>query len=132
MSSFFAVPNAGRVWGNTAEKLWKKEMKRQKRTILRELIKEATVDAHGDEEQEGAFLVMLEESLPTPFKALVVGEEVEVTGVDQGVEDRGIMAICKRKGKKYRVSITSLEWAGKPPEGSEWIEVYKVWIRGGW
>ena len=111
-----------------------KEVKNQKTTNprLKKLIEEAIVDAYGDEEQEGAFLVILEEKLPTPFKALVVGEEVEVTGVDQGVEDRVIMAICRRKGRKYRISITSLEWVDKPPKGVEWIEAYKAWIRGGW
>ncbi len=83
---------------------------------LREIIEEAIVDAYGDEEQEGGFLVLLEENLPFPFKALVVGEEVEVIGVDIGADERGIMAICKRGGKKHRVSVTSLEWKGKPPK----------------
>ena len=97
---------------------------------LQELIEEAIIDAYGEEEQEGAFLVMLEDSLPTPFQALVVGEDVEVTGFDKSVGDRGIMAICRRKGRKYRVSISSLEWVGKPPKGAEWIEAYKAWSRG--
>lgn len=110
-------------------------MKRQKKISparLRELIEEATVDAYGDEEQEVGFLTMLYENLPFSFKALVVGEEVEVLGVNQGVEDRGIMAICKRKGKKYRVNVASLEWPGKPLKEAEWIEAYKAWIRGEW
>lgn len=77
---------------------------------LRDLIEEAIVDAYGDVEQEAGFLVMLENNLPFPFKAFVVGEEVEVRGVDQGAHDREIVAICKRKGREYRVSITSLEW----------------------
>ena len=109
-------------------------MKGQKRTSprIRELIEEAIVDAYGDEEQEVGFLTMLQDNLPFPFRALVVGEEVEVTGLDQGVHERGIMAICKRKGKKYRISVTSLEFAGQPPEEAEWIEAYKAWVRGGW
>ncbi len=97
---------------------------------LRKLIEEAIVDAYGDDEQEVGFLTMLEENLPFPFNAFVVGEEVEVIGVEQGIEERGIIAICKRKGKKYRVSITSLEWPGKPPKEAECIEAYKAWIKG--
>lgn len=97
---------------------------------LKKLIEEAIVDAYGEEEQEGAFVVMLEDNLAFPFKALVVGEEVEVTGVEQSSSGRGIMAVCKRKGKKYRVSVTSLEWVGKPPKGAEWLEAYKLWLRG--
>jgi len=99
---------------------------------IKELIEEVIVDAYGDEEQELGFLTMLDENLPFTFKALVVGEEIEVMGIDPNVEDRGIMTICKRKGKKYRVSVTSLEWPGKPPKEAEWIEAYQAWIRGGW
>jgi len=99
---------------------------------IRKFIEEAIVDAYGDEEQEVGFLTMREDNLPFPFKALVVGEEVEVIGVEQDPHERGIMAICKREGKKYRVSVTSLAFAGKAPEEIEWIEAYKVWIRGGW
>lgn len=97
---------------------------------LQELIEEAIIDAYGEEEQEGAFLVMLEDNLPTPFQALVVGESVEVIGFDRSGGDRGIMAICRRKGRKYRISVSSLEWVGKPLKGAEWIEAYKAWARG--
>ena len=99
---------------------------------IREIIEEATVDAYGDEEQESGFLVVIEDNLPFPFKALVIGEEVEVIGVDIGPDERGVMAICKRGGKKYRVSVTSLEWKGKPPKEAKFIEAYKAWIRGNW
>lgn len=102
------------------------------KTRLRALIEEAIVDAYTEDEQEGGFLVMLEENMPTPFPARVVGEEVEVVGFDQGVEDRGIMAICQRQGKKHRASVTSLEWSGKPPKGAEWIAAYQAWVRGNW
>lgn len=99
---------------------------------LREIIEEATVDAYGDEEQEVGFLTLLEDNLPFPFKAMVIGEEVEVVGVDLGNNERGVMAICKRGGKKYLVSVTSLEWKGKPPKEAKFIEAYKAWIRGNW
>ena len=99
---------------------------------LKKLIEEATMDAYGDEEQETGFLTMLQDYLPIPFKALIVGEEVEVVEVDKGREGHCIMVICKRDGKKYKVSVTSLEWPGRPPKAAEWIEAYKAWVRGGW
>jgi len=102
------------------------------KTRLRELIEEAVVDCYNEEEQEGGFLVMLEENMPTPFPALVVGEEVEVIGFDLGNENRGIMAVCKRNKKKYRISVTSLDWSGEPPAGAEWIAAYQTWLRGNW
>ncbi len=99
---------------------------------IQELIEEAIVDAYGDEEQETGFLTMLQDNVATPFKALVVGEAVEVIGFDLGEETGGIVVVCLRKGKKYRVSVTSLEWKGKSPEGAECIEAYKTWLRGNW
>jgi hypothetical protein len=99
---------------------------------IRELIEEAIVDAHDEEEQEYGFLNMLQDDVAVPFKAFVVGEEVDVTGFDVGDENRGIVAVCLRKGKKYRVSVTSLEWKGKSPEGAEYIEAYKAWVQGNW
>ncbi len=99
---------------------------------IRKLIEEATVDAYGEEEQEVGFLTMLEDNLPFPFGALVVGEEVEVTGVDPGPGNRGIEAVCERKGRAYRISIISLEWPGRPPPGAEWIEAYRRWLIGDW
>ena len=57
--------------------------KPQSRSIhIRRLIEEALVDAYGEDEQHGAFLVMFEEHVKYPFTALVVGEEVEVRGFD--------------------------------------------------
>jgi hypothetical protein len=103
-----------------------------KKARMRELIEEAIVDAYGEEEQEGGFLVMLQDNLATPFKALVVGEEVAVRAFDLGLGGRGIVAVCNRKGRKYRVSVTSLEWVAKPPKGAEWVEAYKAWLSGNW
>jgi hypothetical protein len=43
---------------------------------LRRLTEEALVDAYGEDEQHGAFLVMFEEHVTCPFTALVVGDAV--------------------------------------------------------
>ena len=109
-------------------------MKKQQKisSQIREIIEEAIVDAYNDEEQEGGFLVLLQDNLPFPFKAYVIGEEVKVVDVDQDVDERGIMAICKLKGRKHRVSITSLEWIGKAPKEAKYIEAYKAWLQGNW
>jgi hypothetical protein len=46
------------------------------------LIEEATVDAYGESEQATAFLTVLEEYLPLPFGATVLGEGVVVEKID--------------------------------------------------
>jgi hypothetical protein len=65
---------------------------------LLRLIEEALVDAYGEDEQHGAFLVMLEDRVARPFTALVVGEGVEVRGFDWAGTPREIVAVCRRKG----------------------------------
>lgn len=107
--------------------------KAQSRSIhLRRLIEEALVDAYGEDEQHGAFLVMLDDHVTCPFRALVVGEEVEVRGFDWAGAPHEIVALCRRKGRTHRVSVTALEWAGKRPAGAEWFDAYRAWLKGGW
>jgi hypothetical protein len=97
---------------------------------LRRLIEEALVDAYGEDEQHGAFLVMLDDHVTCPFRALVVGEEVEVRGFDWAGAPHEIVALCRRKGRTHRVNVTALQWAGKRPAGAEWFDAYRAWLKG--
>lgn len=99
---------------------------------LRPLIEQALVDCYTEDEQHGAFLVMLDEHVACPFKARIVGEEVEVHGFDWDGTSQGIVAICRRKGRRYRVNVTALEWPGRPPTGAIWFDAYRAWLRGAW
>jgi hypothetical protein len=82
---------------------------------LRRLIAEALADAYGEDEQHGAFLVMLEDRVARPFTALVVGEEVEVRGFDWAGAPHEIVALCRRKGRTYRVNATAARVGGQAP-----------------
>jgi len=99
---------------------------------LRKLIEEAIVDCYTEDEQHGGFLVMFQDHIACPFRALVVGEEVEVRGFDWDGTPQGIVAICRRKGQPYRVNATALEWAAGPPVGAEWFDAYRAWLKGKW
>jgi len=65
---------------------------------------------------------MIEDNVVCPFRAKVIGEEVEITDLQWPEEGYGLKAVCKRKGKTHQVDITSLEWVDPLPEGFEWIE----------
>ena len=99
---------------------------------LRKLIEEAIVDCYTEDEQHGAFLVMFQDRVLCPFKALVVGEEVEVRGFDWDGTPQGIVAICRRKGRTFRVNATALQWAGRPRGGADWFDAYRAWLEGKW
>lgn len=92
---------------------------------LEKLIEEATIDCYDEYEQRAGFCATLEDKLHFPFKATVVGEEVDIIGLDQ--EDDRIVAICKRNNKKYSVDILSITVNPTEVNGSEWIEAYRKW-----
>lgn len=70
---------------------------------------------------------MIEEEVTCPFQAKVIGEEVEVAKICGPESGFGLDAVCRYKGKDYRLDIGSLEWPKKKPKGFEWIEAYLLW-----
>jgi hypothetical protein len=100
------------------------------RARLDALIEEATVDCYTDDEAHMGFLVMIESNVVCPFKARVIGEEVEVVGLRTREHGFGVDAVCPYKGKEYCIDIHSLEWPKNKPEGFEWVEAYWAWLGG--
>jgi hypothetical protein len=99
------------------------------RARLRALIEEATVDCYGGESEEHMGLMnMIEENVVCPFKAKVIGEEVEVVELRSPAAGYGLDAVCRYKGKDYSIDVNSLEWPKQRPEGFEWVEAYQFWL----
>ncbi len=95
---------------------------------LEELIGEATIDCYNEAEEYQGFVTMIEENVVCPFKARVIGEEVEVVSFQGPPGGFGMMAVCRYKDKDYPIDINSLEWPKRKPEGFEWIEAYQEWL----
>lgn len=95
---------------------------------LRQMIEDATVDAHDEEEQAVGFLTMLEENLRLPFKTIVLGVPVTVERMD--LETDEIVAVCHRGKNRQAIPLASLALPLPPPVGWEWIEAYRRWARG--
>lgn len=91
---------------------------------LEKLIEEATVDCSDETEQHEGLCMAIEDNVVCPFRAKVIGEEVDVIGFDS--EDT-LKAICKKQGKKYKVDICSLDFIKPLPKGYEWIAAYFAW-----
>lgn len=96
------------------------------------MIEEALVDCYTEDEQHEAFVVMLEDHIQCPFQARVIGEEVTVLGFEREDSFGEILVQCKRGKRTYSINVTALEWSAQSPKGSEWIEAYRAWRRGGW
>jgi hypothetical protein len=99
----------------------------KKQARLQELIEEATVDCYNEEEQYQGLLNMIEENVICPFQAKVIGEDIEVVELRAREAGFGIDAVCRYKGKDYKIDVNSLEWPKQKPTGYEWIEAYQLW-----
>ncbi len=104
----------------------------RKRAWLRRLINEATVDCYTEEEAEVGMAVSVQDGVVCPFKAKVIGEQVEVVELRDREFGIGVDAESRYKGKNYRIDIFSLEWPRRKPPGFEWVEAYQAFLSGGY
>lgn len=105
-----------------------KRLSERKRRVLERLIAEATVDSYSDEEALSGFHCTLTDKLQVPFKARVLGEEVEVVGLEECCDPRGVLAVCLHRGRKHRVALLDLQFDFREVKGGEWLEAYRYWL----
>jgi hypothetical protein len=94
------------------------------------MIDEATVDCYNESEAFAGMLATLEDRLAFPFQAKVLGETVEVIGLDeeQSSERRGVVARVCRGGRQHAVALADLEAVEKDTETAEWLAAYRYWL----
>ncbi len=99
------------------------------RKKLQKIIEEATVDCHDEYEQAAGFEDFLEDEISFPFRAMVLGEKVEVTGTARS--GRFAVKVTRHdNGKKFLVDVFDLhEISGA--KNRELIEAYRLWKEGG-
>jgi hypothetical protein len=108
----------------------KSSRRRIRKARLRAMIEEATVDGYNESERITGWFTLIEQSLAVPFQTLVFGVLVTVERVDLDKADQ-IVAICLRGHDRQSVPILDLPLPNPPPEGAEWIEAYRQWLRHG-
>lgn len=99
------------------------------RDRLEALIEEATADCYDEAEAFQGFVNMIEENVRCPFRAKVLGEDVEVVELRSPEAGFGVFAVCRYKGRDYNIDINSIDWPKKKPVGFKWIEAYQSWLR---
>jgi hypothetical protein len=95
---------------------------------LDELIAEATVDAHDEEEQSIGFFSLLEERLALPFETRILGVDATAERLEPSAGG-GIGVVCKRGAHSQVISLLDLPLPEPPPRGVECIEAYRRWAR---
>jgi hypothetical protein len=97
---------------------------------LDELIEEAIVDCHDEEEQANGFFAVMDENLTLPFMTPILGVETSVAAIEMDEFGR-IKAVCERNGEQQRIDLLDLPLPSPPPSGVEWIAAYRRWLEGG-
>jgi hypothetical protein len=98
---------------------------------LDKMLEDATVDCYDEYEAFEGVVVTMADNLPFPFEAKVIGETVEVIGIDDGRSDMktGIIAQVRRGSKEYSVALSELE-IPKKLKSNKWFEMYAYWKQG--
>jgi len=103
---------------------------RLSRARLDKLVEEAIVDCYDESEQAIGLYTMIEDNLAFPFATTVLGVQVTVERVQLTLRAE-IVAVCRRAGIRQTVPLLDLPLPSPRPAGSEWIAVYRHWLRGG-
>ena len=90
----------------------------------------ATMDAYGDYEQHTGFMTALEEELAFPFNVKIMGETLQVSGMEWPKNDEfGLDLIVERNGKQHRMDARSMELVEPFPDGHLTLAAYLKWRR---
>ena len=96
---------------------------------LDKLIEEITVDAYGEDEQLSAFCQVIEDEVPLPADAFVIGEPVSVIEIDyDGNERRGLTARCRREDGSEHVVAASEVVFPEGTVGERYMVTYRRWL----
>lgn len=93
------------------------------------MTEEATVDAYNEAEKATGWFTMLEEHLVLPFETKVLGVAVTVASIDLR-DVTLIVAICTRGDERQVVNLVDLPLPSPKPDGADWIDAYRCWLRG--
>jgi hypothetical protein len=94
---------------------------------LQELLDEATVDCYDEEEEFSGVLCTLDDNLKFPLQATVLGEMVEVVGLDESRSGlrHGIIAKVRKRQQEYRAALSELEFTNPDSTSAKWLAMWQ-------
>lgn len=95
---------------------------------LEEMVEEATIDCYNESEKVCGWFTMIDDRLAVPFETVVLGVTVTVERIDLTPADQ-IVAVCSRGRHRQSILLLDLPLSLATPEGAEWIDAYRLWVR---
>lgn len=96
---------------------------------IREARQEAIVDAYDEYEQHSGLVAVIQDELQFPFRAKVLGEELEIVDVAWPEGGFDLDLICVRDGNKYPIEARNVELLEPLPPGHLYLAAYLDWKR---
>ncbi len=95
-----------------------------------EALEDATADAHDEDERHAGLLDAVQDEVVFPFRARVLGEEVDVVDMAWPEGDEfGLDLVSERGGKRHRIEARSVELIPSLPDGHLYLAAYLEWKR---
>ena len=101
----------------------------RKNPKLEKLIEQASIDTDTVEDVAMGLCYGIQEHVRFPIPAKAMGEDVSVVDVEES-DGLDVIAICERKGRKYRARLQDVRLL-KRPKGAEWIDAYELFRKRG-
>ncbi len=100
------------------------------RDLVCAALEDACVDAYDEYEQHTGLLTMIQDQVEFPFRAKVLGEEVNVVDMEWPEDDEfGLDFVCERDGQRHSVEARSVELVPPYPDGHLYLAAYLDWKR---
>jgi len=95
---------------------------------IKKMLEEATVDCYGEYEEFTGIFCYLADNMSFPFKAMVLGDEIEVIGLDEDRSSigRGLITKILKNDNEYKIDLAELETNNT--KNKKFLEMYKYWI----
>jgi hypothetical protein len=97
---------------------------------VRQALKDATVDAYGEDEQHTGLLTAIQDELDFPFQVQALGETVTVVDMEWPERDEfGLDLVVERNGERHRIEARSVNLLAPYPKGHLYLAAYLDWKR---
>jgi hypothetical protein len=80
-------------------------------------------DAYGEDEQAVAWLTCIETMFGRFKRVWLMGEDVALVGFD--LQNHSVVAVCRQRGRKARVTLDSIEFPDLAPIEVRWLQAWK-------
>jgi len=99
-------------------------------SAVEEALEDACTDAYGEHEQHTGLLTVIQDELIFPFRAELLGEEVQVVDMEWPEDDEfGLDLVVERGGQRHRIEARSLNLLEPLPEGHLHLAACLKWKR---